>query len=92
MSVEVTATIAAADANGTVQVSAIAASEDLALQIIRSQLPPGWQIRSHTMARTAGPSGHPDWPGSNGLQPSWSPRLALVRGGCRSVRCGRLGR
>lgn len=68
MSVEVTATIAAAGASDTVQVSAIAASEELALQLIRSQLPWGWQIRSHTVAWTAGTSGHPDLPGSNGLR------------------------
>ncbi|WP_439689786.1 hypothetical protein ACRQ4C_01420 [Curtobacterium sp. SP.BCp] len=68
MSVEVTATIAATGARDTVQVSAIAASEELALQLIRSQLPPGWQVRSHTAARTVGPSGHPDLPGSNGLR------------------------
>lgn len=68
MSVEVTATIAAVGAIDSVEVSAIAASEELALRIIRSQLPLGWQIRSHTLARTASPSGHPDWPGSRGLR------------------------
>lgn len=55
MSVEVTAAIGPEQPDAAaVHVSAVAASEAAALQLIRAQLPPGWRIRTHTVTHTPG--------------------------------------